>query len=198
MLGPTLSERISRSQSMRWASVRCVVVWRFGIHAVPHGQNGSTGECGEGGRRHVRVRAKPSERGGACPIPGSVKAARPRREKRDDLARRTPAPYRFRRAFRRRGHRPIADASARRTRPSAPSSVATKMARAARTGPLRGIAVGIKDIIDTAGVPDRDGIGDLPGLAAARECVGRDARSRRVRPSSARPRRRRSRQTTRR
>ena len=44
------------------------------------------------------------------------------------------------------------------TRPSAPSSVTDETARAQDTGPLRGIAVGIKDIIDTARFSDRDGL----------------------------------------
>ena len=46
--------------------------------------------------------------------------------------------------------------------------------RAQSAGPLRGIAVGIKDIIDTAGLSDRDGLADLPGIAAARRCGGCD------------------------
>ena len=48
--------------------------------------------------------------------------------------------------------------------------------RAQSAGPLRGIAVGIKDIMDTAGFPDRNGLADLPGISAARRCgCGDDA-----------------------
>ena len=43
------------------------------------------------------------------------------------------------------------------------------------TGPLAGIAVGIKDIIDTRAPPDADGIVDLCRLAAARRCADRGA-----------------------
>ena len=43
------------------------------------------------------------------------------------------------------------------TRPSAPSSAAPKIPRAQSAGPLRGIAVGIKDIIDTADLPTEMG-----------------------------------------
>ena len=43
------------------------------------------------------------------------------------------------------------------TRPSAPSSAAPRTSRAASAGPLRGIAVGIKDIIDTADFPTEMG-----------------------------------------
>ena len=50
--------------------------------------------------------------------------------------------------------------------------------RAQNAGPLRGIAVGIKDIIDTADLADRNGLADLQGLAAprGRACRG-DAES---------------------
>ncbi len=47
--------------------------------------------------------------------------------------------------------------STRRKRPSAPLSVAPKTPRAASAGPLRGIAVGIKDIIDTSDFPTEMG-----------------------------------------
>ena len=44
-----------------------------------------------------------------------------------------------------------------RKKPSAPSSAATDNPRAQNAGPLRGIAVGIKDIIDTADLPTEMG-----------------------------------------
>ena len=46
--------------------------------------------------------------------------------------------------------------------------------RAQNAGPLRGIAVGIKDIIDTADFPTEMGSTDLPGVSAARGCAGGD------------------------
>ncbi len=47
--------------------------------------------------------------------------------------------------------------SVRRKRPSAPLSAATRTSRAQGAGPLRGIAVGIKDIMDTADFPTEMG-----------------------------------------
>ena len=47
--------------------------------------------------------------------------------------------------------------SVRMKRPSAPSSAVTERPRAQSAGPLRGIAVGIKDIMDTADFPTEMG-----------------------------------------
>ena len=74
-----------------------------------------------------------------------------------DLARRSPAPDRFRRAFADAAIAQSLEAIAAQEKTIGAFVCHDKKARAVSAGPLRGIAVGIKDIIDTADFPTEMG-----------------------------------------
>ncbi len=99
------------------------------------------------------------DQSGACPISARyVKAVRAfAGNDADDLARRTPAPYRFRRSFARGGDRPVVRGDRRPRKNHRRICLSRQKHRASDNGPLRGIAVGIKDIIDTADFPTEMG-----------------------------------------
>ena len=92
-----------------------------------------------------------------------------------DLARRSPTPYRAGRSFRRRARSPSrCEAIGAQEKTIGAFVCHAREVRAASAGPLRGIAVGIKDIIDTADFPTEMGSHDLQGVSLARRCGRRD------------------------
>ena len=93
------------------------------------------------------------------PDPDALRKSGPvfRRETAHDLARRPPAPYRFRRAFGGCGDRRSCKAIEELDKTIGAFVCRADNVRAAGSGPLRGIAVGIKDIIDTSDLPTEMG-----------------------------------------
>ena len=146
MRGPTLS-RANQAQPVdplgvgdSWVLVRSIV------HA---GQLPSTAGCDQVLCRPLAaIPARLLRKTGWSPL---------RRNDAHDLARRPPAPHRCRRSFRRCGHRAVAGSDRRTRQNDRRLRLPCRESARRNAGPLRGIAVGIKDIIDTADFPTEMG-----------------------------------------
>ncbi len=139
--GPTLSERISRSRLSRSVSVRCVVLV---ARSCMHGQCCATARCDQALRLACSGGGRGFVRSAGRNMPMISLADLQRRIAKGELSADAAIAQSL-------------EAIAAQDKAIGAFVCHDPQARAAKEGPLRGIAVGIKDIIDTADFPTEMG-----------------------------------------